>query len=217
MITEIFAAKRPPIAILGDGSSFNLPEREGSRSEDAGFRLVPEELFRKVLAIERKRSERSRQRFVLMLLHVGKVLETEQREMVLEGITEALSNSARETDLHGWYENGSVVGVICTEIGQGDLTLILNALESRVGTALQNSLRLEQMNVLPISFHVFPDDLDVTKGRRTADISISPNLVPNNMPSKTSQLSKRAIDAIWSLVALALLPRFMSSLLSRLS
>jgi hypothetical protein len=152
-----------------------------------------------------------------MLLHVGKVLETEQREMVLEGITEALSNSARETDFHGWYESGSVVGVICTEIGQGDLTLILNALESRVGAALQNSLRLEQMNVIRIAFHVFPDDLDLTKGRRTADISLSPNLLPKNMPSKTSELSKRAIHAIWSLVALALLPRFMSSLLSRLS
>ena len=33
--------------------------------------LVPEEMFRRVLSLERKRSERSRQRFVLMLLHIG--------------------------------------------------------------------------------------------------------------------------------------------------
>ena len=194
MITEIFAAKRPPITILGDGSSFNLPDRDGARSEDAGFTLVPEELFRKVLAIERKRSERSRQRFVLMLLHVGKVLETEQREMVLEGITEALSNSARETDFHGWYESGSVVGVICTEIGNGELTTILRALQSRVGAALRGRLELEQGDAIHISFHVYPDDLDLKKGGRSPDISLDPDLRPQYTASTTSQPMKGRVS-----------------------
>jgi len=166
---------------------------------------MPEELFRKVLLMERKRSERSRQRFVLMLVHAGKVLETEQGEEVLEAITEALANSARETDLHGWYQYGSVVGVICTEIGKGDLTSILNALQSRVGAALQNSLRLEQMNVIRISFHVFPENFDLNKGGHSADISLYPDLMPKNLTSKTSQLTKRAIDVVGSLVALTLL------------
>jgi exopolysaccharide biosynthesis polyprenyl glycosylphosphotransferase len=205
MITEIFASKRPPMRTLGAESPLIPRDWEEARSQDAGFRLVPEELFRKVLAIERKRSERSRQRFVLMLVHAGMVLATERGEKVLEGITEALSNSARETDLHGWYKNGSVVGVICTEIGKGNLTTILSALQSRVGAALQNSLKLAQMNVIRISFHVFPDDLDLKKGRHSADISLYPDLLPKNMASKTSQLTKRAIDVIGSLVALTLL------------
>ena len=199
MISGILASKRPAMTTLGDGSPFNLPDR------DAGFTLMPEELFRKVLLMERKRSERSRQRFVLMLVHAGKVLETEQGEEVLEAITEALANSARETDLHGWYQYGSVVGVICTEIGKGDLTSILNALQSRVGAALQNSLRLEQMNVIRISFHVFPENFDLNKGGHSADISLYPDLMPKNLTSKTSQLTKRAIDVVGSLVALTLL------------
>jgi exopolysaccharide biosynthesis polyprenyl glycosylphosphotransferase len=205
MITEIFASQRPPVRILGDGAPFNAPNREGAGGEDAGFKLVPEELFRKVLAIERKRSERSQQRFVLMLLHADKVLAGDQKEKVLKGITEALSSSARETDLHGWYESDSVVGVICTEIGNGDLSTILSALESRVGAALQQNLRLEEKNVIRISFHVYPDDLDLKKGRRSADIRLYSDLLPKNMTSKTSQLTKRAIDVIGSLVALTLL------------
>jgi exopolysaccharide biosynthesis polyprenyl glycosylphosphotransferase len=205
MISEIFSPKRPRKMTLGAVSPLNPPDSEEASREDAGFTLVSEELFRKVLSIERKRSERSRQRFVLMLVHVGKVLEIARGEMVLEGITEALSSSARETDLHGWYQNGSVVGVICTEIGKGDLTSILSALHSRVGAALRNRLGLEQMNAIQISFHVFPDDLDLKKGGRSTDISLYPDLLPKNLTSKTSQLTKRAIDVIGSLLALTLL------------
>jgi len=163
MISEIFAPKRSRKMTLGAVSPLNPLDREEGQSEDTGFSLVSEELFRKVLSIERKRSERSRQRFVLMLVHVGKVIETDRSGMVLEGISEALSSSARETDLHGWYQNGSVVGVICTEIGKGDLTSILSALHSRVGAALRNRLGLEQMNAIHISFHVFPDDWTSTR------------------------------------------------------
>ena len=205
MSTGVFASKRPPIRTLEGESPLSPFDREVARSEDAGFTLMSEELFRKVLSIERKRSERSQQRFVLMLVHVGKVLEAERGGMVFEGITEALSNSARETDVHGWYQNSSVVGVICTGIGMGDLAPILSALRSRVGAALQNSLKLEQMNVIPISFHVYPDDLDLKKGGRSSDISLYPDLMPKNMTSMTSQLTKRAIDVVGSLVALTLL------------
>lgn len=205
MISEIFAPKGQRKMTLGAVSPLNPLDREEAGSEDAGFSLVSEELFRKVLSIERKRSERSRQRFVLMLVHVGKVLETDRGGIVLEGITEALSSSARETDLHGWYQNGSVVGVICTEIGKGDLTSIINALQSRVGAALRNRLELEQMNVIHISFHVFPDDLDLKEGSRSTDISLYPDLLPKNITSTTSRLVKRAIDLTGSLLALTLL------------
>ena len=205
MISEIFAPKRSRKMTLGVVSPLNPLDREDGQSEDAGFSLVSEELFRKVLSIERKRSERSRQRFVLMLVHVGKVLETDRGGIVLEGISEALSSSARETDLHGWYQNGSVVGVICTEIGKGDLTSILSALHSRVGAALRNRLGLEQMNAVHISFHVFPDDLDLNKGGRSTDISLYPDLMPKNIASTTSRVVKRAIDLAGSLVALILL------------
>ncbi|MGA3322955.1 MAG: sugar transferase [Terriglobia bacterium] len=205
MISEIFAPKRSRKMTLGAVSPLNPLDREEGQSEDTGFSLVSEELFRKVLSIERKRSERSRQRFVLMLVHVGKVIETDRSGMVLEGISEALSSSARETDLHGWYQNGSVVGVICTEIGKGDLTSILSALHSRVGAALRNRLGLEQMNAIHISFHVFPDDLDLNKGGRSTDISLYPDLLPKNIASTTSRVVKRAIDLTGSLAALILL------------
>ncbi len=167
--------------------------------------LMSEELFRKVLSLERKRSERSRQRFVLMLVHAGELLQAERGETVLGGIIRALSTSTRETDLHGWYHNGLVVGVICTEIGAADITSVLSALHSKVCSALRSNLDLEQMNVIQISFHVFPDDLDLQSGGRLADISLYPDLQPQDSAAKASRLIKRTIDIVGSLIALILL------------
>ncbi len=205
MIAEIFHSKRPWRKAAGNGVSF-AHERLEADIDDAGFTLVSEELFRRVLTIERKRSERSRQRFVLMLLHVGRVLDTTRGEVVLEGITEALSNAARETDLHGWYEDGSVIGVICTEIGRGDLASILSALNSRMGAALQSRLRQDQIESIHITFHVFPDDMEVGKGgERSTDISLYPDLLTRHHASTTLRMIKRSIDVAGSLLALALL------------
>jgi len=166
-------------------------------------------MFRKVLSLERKRSERSRQRFVLMLLHADQLLQGEGREAVLDSITRALSASTRETDLHGWYRKDTVVGVICTEIGSGSMTSILSALHSRVCTALRNNLNLEQMNAIHVSFHIFPDDLDLQNGGRAADKNLYPDLSPQSPAAKASQTIKRSIDIIGSLSALVLLSPFL--------
>ena len=175
------------------------------RAEDGGLMLVSEDMLRKILSLERKRSERSRQRFVLMLVHTGNLLQAEGSETILDAITRALSMSTRETDLHGWYKKDIVVGVICTEIGSGSMTSILSALHSRVCTALRNNLSLEQMNVIHVSYHVFPDDLDLENGGRSADLMLYPDLRPQDTVAKASQSIKRAIDIIGGLCALVLL------------
>jgi lipopolysaccharide/colanic/teichoic acid biosynthesis glycosyltransferase len=140
-----------------------------------------------------------------MLLHTGELLQGEGAEAILDAIARALSRSTRETDFRGWYEKDMVVGVICTEIGSGSMTSILSALYLRVCTALRNNLGLEQMNVIRVSFHVFPDDLDLGNGGRPADVTLYPDLWPQGIPAKASQSIKRAVDIVGSLSALVLL------------
>ena len=178
MIMEMFGSKKRRKLALDAGSLLNASVRDEPRGDDTNLTLVPEELFRKMLSIERKRTERSRQRFVLMLLHLGRVLQDKEGKIILTGITKALSASIRETDLHGWYNDGSVVGVICTEIGAGEVGSILSALRSRVGGAIRKKLELAQMNEIHISFYVFPDDFGVEQGVSSADSSLHPDLKP---------------------------------------
>jgi exopolysaccharide biosynthesis polyprenyl glycosylphosphotransferase len=60
------------------------------------------------------------------------------------------------------------------------------------------------MNVIRVSFHVFPDDLNLENGSRPADKSLYPDLHPQDKSAKASQSLKRSIDIIGSICALLL-------------
>jgi len=160
-------------------------------------------VFTRVLSLERKRSERSRQRFVLMLVHIGRPLQNGRGDTVRGVIAETLARSTRETDSRGWYQQDGVIGIICTEVGAGDLASIVNALHSRISGAFRQRLKLEQMNEIHISFHVFPEDrkLDLDQ---PADRRLYPDLAAPDNKARLSQATKRAIDIVGSLAALTL-------------
>src|SRR5271157_383563 len=205
MIMGIFAPRRTQMASQNRRAQLNPTHRDAAHAEDGGLTLAPEGAFRRVLSLERKRSERSRQRFVLMLVHIGELLQAERGEAILGAMTKALSMSTRETDSRGWYKKDTVVGVICTEIGSASMNSILSALHSRVSSALRNSLHLENMNTIHISFHVYPDDLDLENGGRPADARLYPDLSPHDNATKSEELIKRTIDLMGSFFALLLL------------
>jgi lipopolysaccharide/colanic/teichoic acid biosynthesis glycosyltransferase len=177
-------------------------DAEASRSRTLG--LISEESFTNLLSLERKRSERSRKQFVLMLVDAGELLRTDRREVALEQMTAALSLSTRETDIRGWYREDSVVGVILTEFGSADMCSALNAIFCKVNSALRANLGTGQMNEIHISFHVFPDDLGTESGG-PADFSLYPDFLQEDEVKKAARLIKRAIDIAGSLAALILL------------
>lgn len=205
MMMDFLALTRPRKTSPDRRLESNRAKGYAGHAEDDSLTLLSEHMFRKVLSLERKRSERSGQHFVLMLVHTGELLQSDPREAILDAITGALSVSTRETDLQGWYEKDVVVGVICTEIGSGSMTSILNPLHARVYSALRNNLNLEQVNEIHVSFHVFPDDLEPENGGRAVDLKLYPDLWPQDAAAKASRSIKRSIDIIGSLCALVLL------------
>src|ERR1017187_930686 len=205
MTMGIFTVRKPENISQGRQPQLNSVHEDAGRPQDEGMTLVREDTFGKLLSLERKRSERSRQRFVLMLVHAGKLLQGEQGGAMLSTMTKALYMSIRETDLAGWYKKDRVLGVICTEIGSGSMASILSALHSRVFSALRNDLKLEQLNEIHISFHVYPEDLNLENGGRSADTSLYPDLRPQDNATKASRVTKRTIDILGSGFALLLL------------
>jgi lipopolysaccharide/colanic/teichoic acid biosynthesis glycosyltransferase len=203
MLQETFAfklclrgnqTKKPPKGPNGDG------EASGNRN----FGLISEELFTNLLSLERKRSERSRKQFVLMLVDAGPLLQPDRREGTLEQISAALSSSTRETDIRGWYREDSVLGVILTEFGSAEMCSALNAIFCKVNSAMRANLGTGQMNEIHISFHVFPDDLGTQSGG-PADFNLYPDFLQAEEMKKAARLIKRAIDISGSVAALILL------------
>src|SRR6201993_2552298 len=78
--------------------------------------VLLEESFRSMLTLERRRAERSRKPFVLMLLAASAFIEEKTADRFLSRICSVLLKSTRETDLIGWYEKGGGFGVLFPEV-----------------------------------------------------------------------------------------------------
>jgi hypothetical protein len=148
---------------------WNVLRRTEYRESDQ--EALAEETFQKLLHMEWKRSNRSRRRFVLMLLEPE--IEGGTSNLALTQVLRALPVSTRETDIVGWYRNGSVIGVIFTEIGAVDDTTVRNVLYAKVTKVLYSTLRAEQADQLRLSFQLFPNseaELDTRVAARHRDL-----------------------------------------------
>src|SRR5271154_1201717 len=89
--------------------------------------VLNEGTFKRMIAVERKRTERSREPFLLMLLHAGNHQRSEKNGKALDNILSVLPASIRETDLIGWYKDRITVGVMFTGLACNDKNSILSA------------------------------------------------------------------------------------------
>jgi lipopolysaccharide/colanic/teichoic acid biosynthesis glycosyltransferase len=166
--------------------------------------ILSEESFQRMIALERKRSERSRKPFLLMLVDTGGYAPSERTTKVLSSILTALSVSTRETDVTGWYKHCSVVGVMFTEIGLEDRASVLGTMITRVSETLKSTLNFEQFNQVSLSFHLFPEDWNHEDEKRPTNPRLYPDLEKRDESRKLFSGVKRAMDIGGSLLALIL-------------
>jgi lipopolysaccharide/colanic/teichoic acid biosynthesis glycosyltransferase len=171
--------------------------------------FLEQELFVTMLRLERKRTERSKRRFVLMLLDTCGLLKADENRETFCRVIAALSRSIRETDIKGWYKDDSIIGVIFTEVGTADGKSVANALLTRVTSALCTILSIEQINEVKLSFHVFPEHSDGGGGGGPTDSALYPDLQQTNDPKREARLIKRSIDIAGSLFALIVASPFL--------
>ncbi len=164
---------------------------------------LTEESFHRMIALERKRTERSRNPFLLMLLETGDSLESDDAENLLRKALSTLSDSIRETDVSGWYKGSSVVGVMFTQLGSGDRTATVSMMSARVSATLRTALGAEQFSQVNISFHLFPEDSDHGVSDRPSNPALYPDLLRRDQARKLSSVVKRMMDVAGGALALA--------------
>jgi len=161
-------------------------------------------MFLRALRVERKRAERSRKLFVLMVLDVSTASRNGDTKNLLNRAVPAILSSIRETDIAGWHRDQAALGVIFAELGPGDTKTILEVLRAKVTTVLQSSLRADELAGLRLTFHSFPEDW----GNEETGLPIEklyPDLVRRDESRKVPQAIKRAIDLLGGAMALLLL------------
>ena len=163
--------------------------------------VLTEEIFCRMISMERKRSERTQRPFVLLLMDTGRPTPTEKNGRILLDILSALQAATRETDVMGWYETNAAVGVMFTEITLEN-NLILSTILSRISEVLRGRLTNEQFSQIKFSFHLFPEEWDPNTPDRQSNPTLYPDLHKRNGANRLSRSLKRGMDILGSVLLL---------------
>jgi exopolysaccharide biosynthesis polyprenyl glycosylphosphotransferase len=163
--------------------------------------VVGQGLFRDALTRERKRADRFDQPFVLVLVASKPDRIAESSSWL--SVVEALTAAKHDTDVLGWFEQGSVLGLIVPEIEASDASF-MREIESRVQFALAARLDAERRSdfLLRLHRHVGPRPNSSTAPEDAEPIlgDLSPS-----WRARTRTAVKRALDVTAAGVLVALL------------
>lgn len=166
--------------------------------------VLNEGTFKRMIAVERKRTERSGEPFLLMLLGTGNQQSLEKNEKSLVNILSVLPLSIRDTDIIGWYKDRTTVGVMFTGLARKDKSSILSVILNKVSTMLRDQLKPDQFNQVSISFHFFPDDWDHDNRGRPSNPTLYPDLLSSDKSTASLLRMKQVMDIVGSALMLIL-------------
>ncbi len=166
---------------------------------------LAEAAFRQMIAVERKRTERSKAPFLLMLLETDLVEGSKESAATLDCVTRVLLSTSRDTDLVGWYKEKVILGAIFTGLLVNDRGSLLDAFLAKVNNSLRDELTPVQFSQVRISLHLFPDDWDHEKPGRPSNAALYPDLQSKDKRRRPVLLVKRMVDIVGSASLLILL------------
>jgi lipopolysaccharide/colanic/teichoic acid biosynthesis glycosyltransferase len=176
----------------------------------AGF--LPEETFHNMLTMERRRAERSRKPFVLMVIEPAACIEADENDRFMFQVISVLVKSTRETDLVGWYKKGTALGLIFTEINLEFTTPITEILRTKVVSALQNELGIKVDAKLVVTVHLFPENRVSNGDEPSADMRLYPDIAENSANKGLAPAVKRMIDILGSAALLLVFGPFLAAI-----
>jgi len=183
-----------------------------SKHSDSLFESAPSDLrsimsegaFKQAIALERKRSERSKESFMLLLLRTNDSPTYHKSDNIINIISSALMPFIRETDTMGWFTDRVILGVIFTALGDNSHKHVVSTMLQRISAILGNQITSDQLHSVSISFHFFPDNWE-PGGSNTANNTSLYSDLQNIEDNKKLLLGiKRGMDIIGSILFLIL-------------
>lgn len=178
----------------------------GNTPDEISTRMVlGETAFMSMLYLERRRAERARKRYLLLLLEVKHAVSGHQKVRTVERITKALCENTRETDIVGWYLRDHFLGVIATELGKATSREVRECISAKLRTAFSQALGQKQASQISISFHFFPEELEDGIQDNAQKEVLYPDLSRTRVSRKVALGFKRVLDIVGSGLALIFL------------
>jgi lipopolysaccharide/colanic/teichoic acid biosynthesis glycosyltransferase len=193
-----------PAAVLM--TNRNIRNSVGRNAE----RLDHDELFHRLLTLERKRSDRTGEPFLLVLIQCESLIRR-GAEKSIGDIGIALAASVRVTDVTGWYRNHSTIGLIFTSFNGAGRAEVRSAISGKIQKILGKSLHSSEIDQVEVSYHFYPQDGDSGSTRRNDGPISNSKGQASDFSQKSFTIMKRTIDIVGSLSALLVLsPAFLA-------
>ncbi|OGR24804.1 MAG: hypothetical protein A2X79_06250 [Desulfuromonadaceae bacterium GWB2_53_15] len=168
-------------------------------------KILEEDLFHHVLSRERKRSERTQESMLLLLLDIGAVEDKSGRENFLAVMSETILSDIRDTDACGWLKTDSLLGIVFTSIPDNAVEHSRDTVESKVREYLQKNLVQSLNEKINLSVLVFPDKRGGKEGREWGDKFnpyFYPEIIQKDLGSRVANYAKRVMDIVGSTIGL---------------
>jgi lipopolysaccharide/colanic/teichoic acid biosynthesis glycosyltransferase len=171
--------------------------------------IVSEQLFRGALIKERKRADRLNQPLVLLIVAL-KCRVDAQCPSIWVPVIEALATITRETDVLGWFEAQTAIGVILPEVHAVEADRV-SELEDRFNRELLKRSDAGARRRLSIRLHVHSDPKRMAADARSPIAPSDFPEAPGNERATIYDEIKRGLDVIGSSILLAVLaPLFLA-------
>lgn len=204
---------------VGSRASSSLPAKRSKKASHWLDRVpmrrkvvLEEDTFHAMLALERRRAERSGQSFVLMLLDSSAVIADGNGAAIVEKLAPVVSTAIRGSDVIGWYEKDAVLAVIFTEVNVGENCSITEYLRCKVVKALQENLDLALASKLVITVHQFPENWESGRSDRAADVKLYPDVHGGAVKQRFPIIIKRGMDILGSVALLLILAPILAAI-----
>lgn len=171
--------------------------------------IMSEAAFIRMLRLERRRTERSGRQFMLVLM-TCEDFRAGPDSSLLNHTVAAVSSVIRETDILGWYQEGMILGLLMTELGQTN-SLTTETIAKKLLTVVQKTISVESFQKISFQFRLFPHEIEKSSDDDENHIHYPDISRKHRSKYSSGHILKRALDVIGSLFALTILmPVFIS-------
>jgi lipopolysaccharide/colanic/teichoic acid biosynthesis glycosyltransferase len=160
--------------------------------------VMSEATFVRMLRLERRRTERSGRQFMLVLISSE---DFNSDNGLLDQSVAAVSSVTRETDILGWYQSGTTLGLLMTELGETN-SMTTETIAKKLVMVVQEAVSAESFQKISFQFRLFPQEIG--KSSENNDYHIHYPDISRKHRSKYSSghVLKRTLDIAGSIFAL---------------
>ena len=138
------------------------------------------------------------------MLLLRRILKLKSARDNTRTIASLLRANTRETDIKGWYRDDSTIGVIFVGIEEDDINSAKEIIARKFEHKLKTHLNQELLDMITITYHIFPEKYEVDKPGSYLEPAFYPDLAKSSVSKMTGSFLKRSVDVTGSIFGLLL-------------